>query len=249
MFISPLKGIKHIAKKEIREEIVEAGKDTFCKWIQLLSDKDIKELSKEKLNRELEQIKDLLLIAYSADETRKIMQNNEMQITLKFLQSESLEKRLNGIGEIKRLVERAENLPESDNENFLLDWILRNHILEIILHENTHSEIIKRASPIFAFLARKNVVNTNMLDTLWKCQQDKDENTVLAIYEAIKAMIEFLSSESSRFVYERINRTFLGKLDDKLLTFMRDFTISILSSSAMKAVSYTHLTLPTICSV
>lgn len=244
-FLHPLRGVKYIVKEEICAELVTEGKNTFAKWIELLDDKDIKEIGKDKLNRELSLIRSFLTLMYTEEEAKKIVEDSEMKITLKFMKSESLEKRLNAITEIKKMVEQAEGDRMGDiDEKFLLDWVLKNNILQSILSENTHSEIIKRASPIFGFLARRNAISIGVLDVLWKCRQDKDEDTAVAIYEVIKTMATLLGADDLQFIFDKINKSFLEKYDDKLLTFMKDFTNNILSSNFTKIedeVASTHV--------
>jgi hypothetical protein len=229
MVLHPLKGAKHVLNDEVCKKIALAGKDAFIKWIEQLDDKEIKDLNKDLLNSELELIKDFLTLGYSEQEARAIMQNHEMMISLKFLQSGSLEKRLNAIGDIKRMIEHVETKIGLSDE-FLKNWLLEHNILGKVLDENTHSEIIKRSSVIFAFLAKKGAITTDTIEALWNCQQEKHEDIVLAIYNTIKNIVEFLSPEHIQFIYEKIKNLPLDHYDEKLITFMKDFTLSAFSS-------------------
>jgi len=48
------------------------------------------------------------------------------------------------------------------------DWILNEKILEIVLGENTHLEIVKRSSCILKFLAKLDSLPLDSVDLIWK---------------------------------------------------------------------------------
>lgn len=229
MALHPLKGAKFVASEEVCKRIALAGKEAFVKWIDQLDEKEIKDLNKDLLNSELELIKDFLTLGYSEHEAMSIMQSHEMMISLKFLQSGSLEKRLNAISDIKKMIDQVE-MRAGHGDEFLMKWLLQHNILGKVLDENTHSEIIKRSSVIFEFLAKRNAITTDILEMLWKCQQEKHEDIVLAIYNAIKNIVEFLTPQQIQFIYEKIKNFSLDHYDEKLIGFMKNFTASAFSS-------------------
>jgi len=235
MVLHPLKGAKYIVSDKVCKKIALAGRDAFIKWIEQLDDKEIKDLNKEVLNSELEVIKDFLTLGYSEQETRAIMQNHEMIISLKFLHSGSLEKRLNAIGDIKRMIEHIDTRSGLSAE-FLKEWLIEHNILDKVLDENTHSEIIKRSSVIFIFLANKKEITTDIIEALWNCQQEKHEDIVLAIYNTIKNIVEFLSPEHIQFIYDKIKNLSLDHYDEKLIIFMKDFTLSAFSTISATSI-------------
>jgi hypothetical protein len=51
----------------------------------------------------------------------------------------------------------------------LKDWILKERILEIVLGENTHLEIVKRSGCILKFLAKETSLPYETVDLIWKC--------------------------------------------------------------------------------
>lgn len=48
------------------------------------------------------------------------------------------------------------------------DWIINEKILEIVLGENTHLEIVKRSSCILKFLAKLDSLPMDYVDLIWK---------------------------------------------------------------------------------
>jgi hypothetical protein len=51
----------------------------------------------------------------------------------------------------------------------LKEWILKERILEIVLGENTHLEIVKRSGCILKFLAKEVSLPIETVDLIWKC--------------------------------------------------------------------------------
>ena len=49
----------------------------------------------------------------------------------------------------------------------LLEWILKNNILNEIFGNRTHHELVKRASESYRLLARQDVLSDEHLDLLW----------------------------------------------------------------------------------
>lgn len=48
------------------------------------------------------------------------------------------------------------------------DWILNEKILDIVLGESTHLEIVKRSGCILKFLAKQGALPVESVDLLWR---------------------------------------------------------------------------------
>lgn len=73
-----------------------------------MAEKELKEIDKESVGRVLLDLKDFLTLALSDTETAEIIESNSINISLRFLKSNILEKRLKGITEIKVMIDRIE---------------------------------------------------------------------------------------------------------------------------------------------
>ena len=206
--LSSLRSVKTIAKKEAIHELALIGKKTFIERVQALEEKDIKDLSRDRLVSAIKLMRSFLKLEFTDEEAAKTATTCEMLLSLKLLQSPYLEKRLHGIADIKRIIEQVDNLdansaylspPKSSwlSPEYLVGWVVKNGIPAIILNENAHAELVKRASYILAFLAKHGAMTTSLLELLWKCQLDKHEDIVRAIYDVIKDVVEYLSFEAS----------------------------------------------------
>ena len=201
MLLAPLKSIKAIAKDEIVKEIVSIGEKAFFQRLQTLDEKEIKDINKESIPVALSLMKGILKLEYSDERASKIIETHEMMLSLKLLQSPFLEKRLNGLADIRKMIDKMElpqiisqQKPSSGfNSEYLAEWIIKNNILGIILNENAHAELVKRTSYILIFLAKKKLISKDIIELLWKCQQDKHEDIIRVVYNTVGEIVDYLS--------------------------------------------------------
>lgn len=73
-----------------------------------MTEKELKEIDKESVSRMLKELKDFLTLSLSDVETAKFIEMNQLNISLRFLRSTYLEKKLKGLQEIKSLVQSIE---------------------------------------------------------------------------------------------------------------------------------------------
>jgi hypothetical protein len=69
-----------------------------------MTEKEIKEIDKESVSLVLKSLKDFFTLALSDQETAKFIEINQLNISLRFLKSTYLEKKLKGLQEIKSLI-------------------------------------------------------------------------------------------------------------------------------------------------
>ncbi len=204
--LAPFRTVRAIAKDDICKTLVAAGMPAFAQRVSTLEVKDIKDMNKDAISTSLVLMKGFLRLAYSEEEAAKITQTHEMTLSLKFIQSGSLERRLNGLADIRRLIERVDYGPRFLGQTtlhrdswltseYLTRWIVDNKILEMILNENAHPELVRRTLYILAYLARKKALTVGMLELLWKCQQDKHEDIIRVVYDTIKDLLDNLSND------------------------------------------------------
>lgn len=50
---------------------------------------------------------------------------------------------------------------------FLIEWIEQHKVVELVIRENAHHELIPRCRPILQFLAQNSRIDETFLDNLW----------------------------------------------------------------------------------
>jgi ubiquitin carboxyl-terminal hydrolase 9/24 len=73
-----------------------------------MTEKELKEIDKESVSRVLKDLKDFFLLSMDDVETAKFIELNNLNISLRFLKSTYLEKRLKGLQEIKTMISSIE---------------------------------------------------------------------------------------------------------------------------------------------
>ena len=95
-------------------------------------------------------------------------------------------------------------VPKWLNAEALKDWILEKKILEIVLGDNTHLEIVKRSGCILKFLAKQDALPQETIDLIWKSQLGKHEEMVRVIYNMIQDLVPHIHIQYIDLFYQKI---------------------------------------------
>jgi len=115
---------------------------------------------------------------------------------LSILKSPFLERKIKALNEFKDFFDRAD--PQVDSRQLgekrrfrywtndkIKSWIIQKKILEYVIGEQSHVELLKRSIPIMKFLANTNALTQENLDLLWKGYNSTHEEYVRAVFDAI----------------------------------------------------------------
>lgn len=202
--------------------------------ISTLSERDIKDYD--------QQVKKLI-IGHLADlqklmrlEDYKVLRKVELEVSLKLLKSNFLEKRIRGLNEIKEMIEesskakggyfwtsKSTSLDTSD----LVDWLSSSHVLTI-LSECAHAELLKRSHEIYELMGIKHRLTLEQLTALWQSLEHKHESYVREVYELVAKMPAWMTAQETRNLYELITSPGQEK-DEKYLSLIKDFSVAALN--------------------
>jgi len=73
-----------------------------------MTEKEIKEIDKDSVSQVLKSLKDFLTLALQDKETAEFIEINQLNMSLRFLKSTYLEKKLKGLQEIKSMISSIE---------------------------------------------------------------------------------------------------------------------------------------------
>jgi ubiquitin carboxyl-terminal hydrolase 9/24 len=156
--------------------------ELIVKRLQNMSEKEVKNCSKDQVEHVLYDLNQILTIGMTVNERSWVIETTELNIALRFLKSSNLEKRLKGLQDIKTMVERVvkthrsnkiqqkisnwKSINDAENDfNKLADtgyftiplmykWLKENKVIETIVGEGAHLEIVKRSESIISFVAK-----------------------------------------------------------------------------------------------
>jgi ubiquitin carboxyl-terminal hydrolase 9/24 len=108
-------------------------------------------------------------------------------------------------------------------------WLLENKILENVLGDNSHIELVKRAAPIVKFLIIYGKMNSWVADAIWKCQDGKHEEMVRSVYGLIREVDHVFDTEIINEFFKRIYQVPREAYDTKFMDFLKDLTKTALA--------------------
>jgi len=236
---SPFKNCNKIINPEYAREMTEEIQGLIISRLENMTDEEMKDLDKSTINDLLSEIREFLLIALDENSIDEKLESVKLSMALRFLKSTNMKKRLNGINEIKSIIEMTsdsirrgwqdEESPRKSRwlkPEYLCNWIHENKLTELLFGESSHIEVIKRSANVLRFLSYHKQLTKEHLDLLWKCQDGKHEATVLGVFETIIELSIDLSIESLDYIFSKIESIPLKKYNEQTLNFVKDFTIN-----------------------
>ena len=242
-FTSPFKACSNILNPEYTKEMAEELQSIIVGRLKNMSDDSMKEMDKNTIHSIMSDFRDFLCLGLPEEVVDEQLESVKLGLALRFLKSPEMKKRLTGINEIKSIVRSTERIgsgivhhkwqdddtPEIRSRwlkpEYLINWIEENKLVEFLLGESSHVEVIKRSASLLIFLANNNHLNVNHLELLWKSQEDKHEATVLGVYETINEIASYLNKDSILYLFEKINSMPIKKYNEQTVKFVKEFTL------------------------
>ena len=197
----PFCNTKCILKEEILRELVAVGKKVYFERFDKLGTNELKSLILDDILHSLKVMRNFLKLQYPEEYAGDTIKKYEMILINKLIQCPFFEKRINGIEQIKDLINLVENNQKKDYKprwltaSYTGKWIKDTKILENIFNENAHTEIIKRANFIVIFLLKHGIEDTKIIEIFWECQKKNEEEIKKAIFEMIIQIAGSLTNE------------------------------------------------------
>jgi ubiquitin C-terminal hydrolase len=202
--------------------------------LQNLNLKELKEFNRDFVMSLLEAIG---LIGKCLDRHRnpyEVVELLELQINLKLVTCPFLEKRVKGMNELSEIINRLK--PKSAGVEYkparwltsgaLVKWLEANNVVELLFSENSHLELIKRASEVLAFISSCNKLTERHLDLIWSASQAKHESLAKQTYTLLIELLPRLSVSQCDYLFSRMQEVPLSKYDEKFLRLIKDFTLA-----------------------
>ena len=243
-FTSPFKACSNILNPEYTKEMAEELQAVIVGRLENMTDDEMKEIDKNTIQSIMSDFRDFLCLGLPEEVVdEKLIKSVKLGLALRFLRSPEMKKKLIGINEIKSIVRSTERVGSrmmqhswQDNDSprvnsrwlkpeYLIQWINDNKLVEYLLGDSTHIEVIKRSASVLIFLANHNHLTADHLEFLWKSQEDKHEATVLGVYETINEIASYLNKESISYLFSKINSMPVKKYNEQTVKFVKEFTL------------------------
>ena len=211
---SPFKNWGSIISQEYSKVMAEEIQATILGRLESMNDDEMKEIEKTTINSLLTELREFLWISLDESSVDEKLETVKLTIALRFLKSTVMKKRLTGINEIKGIIEMTtdnirRNWPDEDSPRrskwikpeYLCRWIYDNKLVEYLLGDSSHVELIKRSASVLRFLSVHKQLTKDHLELLWKWQDGKHEANVLGVFETIIEIWVDLSVDSLDYIF------------------------------------------------
>lgn len=239
---APFKNCSNILNLDYAQEMSEELQSVIIGRLENMTDEEMKDIDKNTINRILLELRDFLCIGLKDNSVDERLESVKLSMALRFLKSSNMKKRLNGINEIKAIIESTTDLfvKRSWKEEgspirsrwlkpeYLCKWIEDNKLVEYILGDSSHVEVIKRSATVLQFLSHNQQLTKHHLDLLWGSLEDKHEATVLGVYDTINEIADDLDRKAIDYIFSKIKTIPIKKYNEQTVKFVKDFTVKAL---------------------
>ena len=205
---------------EFSQEFFGEFTKVILQRIEILSDSELKDLKTEEVTSLLQSMNNL-----SASFSAKSLELNKLKLYLRMLKSNYLEKRIKGLNEINSSLE---SLLSEENSCLAVEdlssWIVDEEVVETILNERPHIELIKRSRYLLMFMAKYKLIKKQHLWMLWNCCSGKHDSLVRVTYNIISEISTLLSEAQNDYIFTRILEVPQEDYDEVFLQLVKDFT-------------------------
>lgn len=214
--------------------------NAFFARIDIISVKDIKDIDLETVKKCFTNMERIFKDTKFADEIVMRNESRELELYLKALRCPNFEKKLKSLSGIKEICSRfemkttawsevAKNIkqPKAFDANNLIQWILKNGILEDIYQKYNNPELIKRSLDLLKFIAsyiKPAPFPEHVIDLIWNSTRDNHEEVLRTVNEIIVELLRSLDLEAIDLFSQRIFAIKHEDIDADLVKFVCDFT-------------------------
>ena len=199
------------------------------KRLQFFSDKDQKFYNKVYISAIIR-----IIYVFASSKSSKSLyeqaERTEMAISLQLLKSKFLDKRVKGMNNIADALDRAVLPGEGEfvwfKEGEMVGWLKGEKVVETVLTDRPHIEVLKRSQPVFGFLAERGQLSVKDLEELWDSTEDKHESYVRTVYDLVTSLAAVLPKDLLTLIYEKLRHIDLVQSQDFVIVAMKNFTRS-----------------------
>ena len=201
-----------------------------------INDKEVKDLDIDTLKRILFELEKLLMLILDEQSVSKLLENMELDLLFKFLESSSFDRKLKAINGFKDFQARAQEKHNDEYSNktitkyytpeLYIQWIVEKNIIELIYDKYNHPELLKRSLDILKFIGSNGKIPKSIIDTIWNACKEKSEDVVITIYENIVELGPYLDIQTAEYFFSKFVTISLDDFDEETIRLIGMFTLN-----------------------
>ena len=213
--LDPLVGILDLLKDAKSDELSSMLYKEVTARFSNLGDKDIKELTKPSLDKLMNILSALIPVKEASVKIR-------FGIGVQLLKSTYIQKKLFGINVIKNMV--SISIDDTPMMKQLIALCEEEKLLDIVLGENAHTEILRKMEEVFVFLLVNKKLSMKYVERLWKCGNEKYE-------DIMRTCLNLLANLVIKMEYSMIEELFklikaANYQNEILIQFLESYTLN-----------------------
>lgn len=114
--------------------------------------------------------------------------------------------------------------------DYLVNWILKNNILELIFIDSVHPELIRRSFNIVSMLAKEDKIDKVYLEIIWNNATTSHEEIVRATLELIQRLAADLNMKCLQFMFQKVKEVPNVEYTELMIDFLKDYTLSAMNN-------------------
>ena len=120
----------------------------------------------------------------------------------------------------------------------LLQWLQHHAVLDVLMGSHSHEEIVKRASPVLAFLLSNGALDfRKSVMSLWPATVGKHENFVRIAYEVIAKIVQELTLPQIQELFEQVTAPIYGAASGSSSSSSSSGSVASVASASASPVS------------
>ncbi len=166
-------------------------------------DVEVRKIQKERFDKTLRNLENLLRRMYSVIERCKIMGRFELSMCTILLKSNYLQRRIDGLKELNDIVKFVmKGVTRALTPEGLSDWLAKHDIIDELLGPKKHLQTFQRSAQILCFMYERKLLDQKMMEALWN--NTKDEQFAPDTFKVIKEIGLPISSPELAFFAGKI---------------------------------------------
>jgi len=194
---------KHLHRK-FANKYIPKFQQAIINYFQNAADIEIRKVQKERFDKILKNLENLLRRVYSVIERFKIMELFELSMCTILLKSNYLQRRIDGLKGFNAIAKNIfKGMTRTLNAEFLTKWITKNEIMDELLGPKTHPQILQRSAHTITLMFERNLLEQKTLEALWS--NTKDDQFAPEVFKVIKEVGFPAGSKELDFFMQKIS--------------------------------------------
>ncbi len=236
--LEPVAGALRVMKDETAKQLSGDILKEVTGRLGTLTDRDMKEMSKTLLERlfstldSLRQAKDGLSPSVGRESALAAI----FGIAVQLIKSAYIQKKLLGLGLIKEMLPKfSKERALAEKSGLSMDWrdpqqlikAMEEHkLVDIILGENAHAELLRKVEEVFAFLLENGRFEPRYLELLWKCCKEKHEDIMRTCLGLLASLVPRMGYPLIQELFKLVESTAFDS--EIMVSFLEKYTLNVL---------------------